>query len=39
MIVLLRYFLRKLQKVKKSHGELLAINEVLHTSEFVLEMY
>jgi hypothetical protein len=31
-VVLFRYFLRKLQKVKKAHGQLLAINEVFNTS-------
>ena len=26
----IRYFLRKLKKVKKSNGQVLAINEVIH---------
>jgi hypothetical protein len=31
-LVLIRYFLRKLKKVKKSNGQVLAINEVSHFS-------
>jgi hypothetical protein len=35
-IVFCRYFLRKLQKVKKAHGQLLAINEVFSNSNGAL---
>ena len=32
--LLIRYFLRKLKKVKKSNGQMLAINEVLSLLDF-----